>query len=164
MAWSAAPRSAWLSRSGVSAGRNESSTLVDGQGLEIGCLKPPRCSVPRLAARRGMSKASGWVVAVLSDYATVLELPVAASALVVVPAVAAAPERAVAPTAEFAAGAAVPAAAFSLRLPVVLPAVAAAPEYVAVPTVELAAGAVPVPAAAFEPHPPVVWRAGRGHA
>jgi ABC-type multidrug transport system permease subunit len=33
--WSAAPRSAWLSRSGVSAGRNESSALVDGQGLEL---------------------------------------------------------------------------------------------------------------------------------
>src|SRR4029077_3874184 len=51
---------------------------------------------------------------------------------------------------------AVPAAAFSLRLPVVLPAVAAAPEHVAAPTVELAAGAVACPAAAFSLRLPVV--------
>ena len=67
--------------------------------------------------------ASGWVVALLSDYAIVLELPADASALVVVPAVAAAPERAAAPIVESAVGAAVPAAVFSLRLPVVVPAV-----------------------------------------
>src|SRR5258708_4548219 len=67
--------------------------------------------------RLEISKASGWVVALLSDYATVLELPADASALAVVPAVAAAPERAAPPTAESAAGAVAVPAAVSLHRP-----------------------------------------------
>src|SRR5258708_2193706 len=109
--------------------------------------------------RLEISKASGWVVALLSDYATVLELPADASALAVVPAVAAAPERAAAPTVESAAGAAVPAA-------VSLPAqpVAAAPEHAVGPTVEPAAGAVAVPAAVSLHRPPAALQAARGRA
>src|SRR5258708_40068433 len=87
--------------------------------------------------RLEIARASGWVVALLSDYATVLELPADASALAAVLAVAAAPERAAAPTVEFVAGAAVPAAVFLLRPLVALLAVAAAPEHVVAPTVEL---------------------------
>src|SRR5258708_1647372 len=67
--------------------------------------------------RLEISKASGWVVALLSDYATVLEPPADASALAVVPAVAAAPERAAAPTVEPAAGAVAVPAAVSLHRP-----------------------------------------------
>src|SRR5258708_1892087 len=98
-------------------------------------------------SRLEISKASGWVVALLSDYATVLELPADASALAVVPAVAAAPERAAAPTVESAAGAAVPAAVSLLRPLVALPAVAEAPEHAVAPAVELAVGVVAAPSA-----------------
>src|SRR5258708_11933832 len=98
--------------------------------------------------RLEISKASGWVVALLSDYAIVLELPADASALAVVPAVAAAPERAAAPTVESAAGAAVPAAVSLLRPLVALPAVADAPEPAVAPAVEPAVGAVAAPSAA----------------
>src|SRR5258708_18090120 len=97
--------------------------------------------------RLEISTASRSVVALLSDYATVLELPADASALAVVPAVAAAPERAAAPTVESAAGAAVPAAVSLLRPLVALPAVAEAPEHAVAPAVELAVGVVAAPSA-----------------
>src|SRR5258707_609264 len=114
--------------------------------------------------RLEISKASGWVVALLSDYATVLELPADASALAVVPAVAAAPEHAAgfvaAPAADVAAGAAAaPAAASFAAQPV-----AAAPEHAVAPTVEPAAGAVAVPAAVSLHRPPAALQAARGRA